>query len=240
MMVKKKVGRRKKEESVTMPKLTVVQAEPDDEADQKEAEKQEKRIASLMEKGLKTTLEIAEAVGIFHDRRLYRFTHDTFEAWGKERFKLGRSRLYQLLDLYRLALNEPSFVSTAVDIPLTEFALRPLAKMEDDGEQREVCEALIKSEEKITPTQIKKVIREMYPPEEPEMMHSPSYEEVTEMIHRYLGKFRDDGIVETCDMIVKAATALKLDAEGFKEIIDGTNHPLDMPPDDLVEAEEED
>ena len=239
MTVKRKVGRRK-QEVVSVPELTVVQAGPDEDADQKEAHKQEQRIIKSMKQGLEATLEVANAVAIFNERRLYRFTHDTFEAWGKEKLMLGRSRLYQLRDLNRLALNDPDFMSTAVDIGLTESALRPLAKMEDDAEQEKVCVELMEGEEEITPGRIKRVIQDTYPPEPKEKDHRPEYEEVSEMIHRYLGKFRDDGRVETCDMIVKAATALRLDAEGFKVIIDGMNQPLDMPPDDLVEAGEED
>jgi len=149
-----------------------------DLADQKEADKQEQRISKSLKKGLEASLEVADAVYIFHDRRLYRFTHPTFEAWGNERFKLGRSRLYQLLDLHQLALNDPDFMSTAVDIALTESALRPIAAMEDDEEQAQVCLELKEGEEEITPGRIKKVIRDMYPPEPKEKDHYPEYEEV--------------------------------------------------------------
>jgi len=84
----------------------------------------------------------------------------------------------QLLDLHQLALNDPDFMSTAVDIALTESALRPIAAMEDDEEQAQVCLELKEGEEEITPGRIKKVIRDMYPPEPKEKDHYPEYEEV--------------------------------------------------------------
>jgi hypothetical protein len=90
-----------------------------------------------MKQGLEATLEVADAVAIFNERRLYRFTHDTFEKWGNERFGLSRPRLYQLLDLKRLNGNVPELLSTAVDIPLGDFSLRPIAQLpEPEQHQR--------------------------------------------------------------------------------------------------------
>jgi hypothetical protein len=123
-------------------------------------------------------------------------------------------------------------MSTAVDIALTESALRPIAAMGDDEEQAQVCLELKEGEEEITPGRIKKVIRDMYPPEPKEKDHCPEYEEVCEMLHGYLGKFRDESRAEICEMILTAASSLKVDAEGFSKIISNMNASLDLPVDD--------
>jgi hypothetical protein len=53
----------------------------------------EKRIES----GLKTFLEVGSALAVIRDSKLYRETHETFEAYAKERWNLSRTRSYELM-----------------------------------------------------------------------------------------------------------------------------------------------
>jgi hypothetical protein len=63
--------------------------------------------------GLQTFVEVGLALAEIRDRRLYRETYGTFEAYLDERWGMTRQRGYQLIDGARVA----EAVSTVVDIP---------------------------------------------------------------------------------------------------------------------------
>jgi hypothetical protein len=188
---------------------------------------------------------MADAITIFHDRRLYRFEFDdkpsSFAKWGRTKYGLGRSRLYQLIDLRKLETNVPDVHCSG---HLTESALRPLAKLEEPEDQKK-CWGEIKERsgkpEDVTPGVIKKTVREMFPPEHDEKEHTPDRDKVREWIHRYLGKYREDARVGILNMIEQEAVSLKVDAEEFAETINRMNEPLNLPPagDEEVAAREE-
>jgi hypothetical protein len=216
-----------------------------DEEDQAEAKHQENRIATAMHKGTQAAWEMADAITIFHDRRLYRFEFDdkpsSFAKWGRTKYGLGHSRLYQLIDLRRLETNVPDVHCSG---QLTEFALRPLAKLEEPDQKKcwgEITEKSGGKPEDVTPAVIKKTVREMFPPEHDEQEHSPERDEVREWIHRYLGKYREDARVGILNMIEREAVSLKVDAEKFAETINRMNEPLNLPPagDEETAAREE-
>lgn len=50
-----------------------------------------------IERGLRTFLEVGSALTVIRDSRLYRETHETFEAYAKERWNLSRTRSYELM-----------------------------------------------------------------------------------------------------------------------------------------------
>ena len=62
------------------------------------------------------------------DERLYRETHDTFEAYCKERFNFTRQRAHQLISSSEAAES----VSTIVDKPANEAQARELAKAPEE------------------------------------------------------------------------------------------------------------
>lgn len=72
-------------------------------------------LEAVLERGLETAIEVANALGEIHGRRLYRVTHTTFEDYCRDLWGIRRSRAYQLLDYAR--------VSTVVD----KAGLPPLA-----------------------------------------------------------------------------------------------------------------
>jgi hypothetical protein len=60
-------------------------------------------LEAVIERGLATFTEVGEALLELRDRRIYLATHTSFEAYCRERWDLGRSRSYQLIDAGKVA-----------------------------------------------------------------------------------------------------------------------------------------
>jgi ribonuclease HI len=92
----------------------------------------------LIEKGLKTFIEVGSALFEIRDSRLYRNTHDSFESYLRERWNMSRQRAHQLIDASEVARN----LSTVVDtVPTNERQMRPLACLEPDQRREAWAEA---------------------------------------------------------------------------------------------------
>jgi len=53
---------------------------------------------AVIERGLQTFVEVGEALARVRDARLYRATHETFEAYCRDRWNLQRTRAYELIE----------------------------------------------------------------------------------------------------------------------------------------------
>ncbi len=51
----------------------------------------------VIERGLDTWRQVGEALATIRDRKLFRETHASFDAYARDRWKLGKSRAYQLV-----------------------------------------------------------------------------------------------------------------------------------------------
>lgn len=109
-------------------------------------------LEAVVRRGLQSFLEVAAALLEIRDRRLYRESHPTFEAYVRERFDLARTTAYGLLDAGRVASNVSAEGQTSA---LSLSHLRLLAPLEPD-EQRSF--APIVSE--MTVAEARRVIRE--------------------------------------------------------------------------------
>ena len=90
-------------------------------------------LEGIVGRGITTFIEVGRALAEIRDRRLYRDSQDTFEAYCRELWELGRTRAYQLIDA--------AAVSTTVDIdpPRNEAQARELVPLKAD--EAEVVEA---------------------------------------------------------------------------------------------------
>jgi hypothetical protein len=90
-------------------------------------------LEGIVQRGLDTFIEVGRALAEIRDRRLYRQTHGTFEEYCHDRWLLGRTRAYQLIDA--------AAVSTIVDKdpPANEAQARELAPLK--GDETEVVAA---------------------------------------------------------------------------------------------------
>ena len=68
---------------------------------------------------------IFPALMAIRDAKLYRETHDTFEAYCKERWGLERRRAYQLMDAATVSSN----VNFSTQTPIHETHVRPLTAL---------------------------------------------------------------------------------------------------------------
>jgi hypothetical protein len=112
----------------------------------------------VIEKGLASFMEVGVALMRIRDDRLYRETHDTFEAYCSERWQISRPRAYQLIE----AAEVGRVVSTNVDkSPANEAQIRPLTRLEDPQEQRAAWKEAVQTapEGRMTAAHVEQVVR---------------------------------------------------------------------------------
>lgn len=102
-------------------------------------------------------VEIGKALKEIRDTRLYKLTlFETFEAYGRARWDMGRSQVYRLINAYRVVHN----LSPNGDIlPANEAQVRPLVQL-DPPEQRKVWKDFLHTGMDITAPNIRKFIAE--------------------------------------------------------------------------------
>lgn len=99
--------------------------------------------------------EIGKALKEIRDTRLYKLTlFETFEAYGRVRWDMGRSQIYRLINAYSVVHN----LSPNGDIlPANEAQVRPLVHL-DHSEQRKVWKDFLNTGMDITAPNIKRFI----------------------------------------------------------------------------------
>lgn len=172
------------------------------------------RFAALETKisdGLKSFVEVGSALREIRDTALYRATHETFEAYCQDRWKISRPRAYQLIDGAEVVEEvSDSTLSTIVD-----KAEHPEISVDDstsqvpnEGQARELSRAPKgqrkaawkkavasapkdkKGKPKVTAVQVRKVV-EKEPPDEPTdeldkpLPDRPKLREVFAVRHRW-------------------------------------------------------
>jgi len=124
------------------------------------------RCETIIERGLKTFLEVGTALAQVRDLRLYRGEYDTFEAYCDERWGLKRQRAYELMN----AANVVRQMSEISDIPAPERESHAaaLAQLKDPDQQRQAWEAALQRAQelgkRITAALVEAVVREMVAP----------------------------------------------------------------------------
>lgn len=97
---------------------------------------------AVIERGLQTFYEVGQALMEIREKRLYREQYATFEDYSRDRWQLGQSRAYQLIDAAAVISNLQS--STVVELPANERQARPLTSLPPDG-QREAWQVAVES-----------------------------------------------------------------------------------------------
>lgn len=85
----------------------------------------------IIERGLKTFIEVGQALLTIRDRRLYRSTHDTFEDYCRERWRLGRSHAHRMIQAAEVA---SPIGDAGLPLPANEAQARELAPLRDQPE----------------------------------------------------------------------------------------------------------
>lgn len=96
-----------------------------------DAERQElAECEAVIERGLRSFIEVGTRLAQVRDGRLYRETHPTFEAWLQERWGLARSRGYQLMTSASVAVAMSKILDAPV--PVIESHAAALAGLEPE------------------------------------------------------------------------------------------------------------
>lgn len=118
---------------------------------------------AVIERGLRTTIEVGLAMKAIRDNRLYAAEYDSFDSYIKNRWEYTRQRAYQLIEAAEVDANLSTIVG-ASDRPQRETHLREVAKA-PAAKQAEVVRKAVEraAEENRKPTarDYKKVVGEL-------------------------------------------------------------------------------
>lgn len=96
---------------------------------------------TVVQQGLDSFVEVGNALAAIRDGRLYRESHQTFEAYCVERWNLSKSRAYQFLRGAEVV--ERLAECTTVDVmPDNEAQVRPLASLPEEQQAEAWKEAV--------------------------------------------------------------------------------------------------
>jgi hypothetical protein len=84
-------------------------------------------LEAVVDRGLKTFIEVGRALAEIRDSRLYRQAHSTFEAYCRERWGFGRTRAHRLIEAADVVAMLPMG-----NKPANERQARELAPLKDD------------------------------------------------------------------------------------------------------------
>jgi hypothetical protein len=114
-------------------------------------------------RGLQTFTEVGQALARIKAQKLYRASHDSFEAYCKERWGFARAHAYRLINAAKVAEN----VSPIGDIP-KESQARELARLPAAQQQDAWQEAIEQTDGKPTAAVVREIVeRRLEPTPEP-------------------------------------------------------------------------
>jgi hypothetical protein len=118
------------------------------------------RLETVIRVNIGAFYDVGLALMEIRDKRLYKdvLGFETFEAYCKARWDFSRQRAYQLIESVTVKNN----LSTGVDIQLTEYQIRPLARLEPE-QQREAWAKAVETapDGKITAAHVSKVVNQI-------------------------------------------------------------------------------
>ncbi len=107
-------------------------------------------LEGVIERGLRSSIEIGKALTTIKEAQLYRHTHPTFASYCRERWGIDPGRARQLCKAAEVVANLAAGNHTNVALPLHEGQVRPLAAIEPD-QQREAWSRAVKAANGATP-----------------------------------------------------------------------------------------
>lgn len=126
---------------------------------------------AIIERGMKTFVQVGEALAAIRDARLYRESHDTFEAYCKERWGMSSSRARRLIDGADVAKSVP------VGTLSSERQARELSKVEPERRQEVIDRATEATRGKLTARAITEAAKPPVEYDEPEIVNEPENQE---------------------------------------------------------------
>ncbi len=118
-----------------------------------------RRCELIIERGLKTFFEVGAALARVRDLRLYRTTHATFEAYCHARWDFSKTYANNLIAATSVRENLTTIV--VKQLPANEAQARPLTRLHDPEQQREVWQQVLATapEGRVTAAHVEAVVR---------------------------------------------------------------------------------
>lgn len=120
------------------------------------------RCENIIEKGVKTFIEVGKSLLEIKENRYYRDNYDTFQDYCKERWGFDRTYAHRLIEASRVTEN----VANCQQIPATESQARELAKLPDDAQAEAWEEVIKKTDGKPTAAAVREVVEERITPDD--------------------------------------------------------------------------
>lgn len=98
-------------------------------------------LETVIDRGMKTFVEVGNALAEIRDNRLYRATHRTFEEYCRERWGIKRSHAKRLMASAETTKNLAPIGATAIPCPANEAQVRPLTKLPPEEQPAAWAEA---------------------------------------------------------------------------------------------------
>ena len=118
-------------------------------------------LETIIEDGLKTFVEVGNALSEIRDGLLYRVDYDTFEDYCVDRWGMSKAYAYRLIGSAKVVNNVSPMgdTSESFHLPTSERQIRRLTKLEPD-EQKEVWEEAVETapKGKVTAKHVEEVI----------------------------------------------------------------------------------
>lgn len=118
------------------------------------------RCEVVIKQGLKTFIEVGEALFIIRDKRLYRNEFNTFEDYCQQKWHLGKRYVNQLIQASEVISN---LGAMAPILPESERQVRPLTSLEPEI-QKEVWKEVVETHgENITAAKVQEIVQQWKP-----------------------------------------------------------------------------
>jgi len=125
----------------------------------------------IIGRGLKTFIEVGNALLAIRDGRLYRDDYLTFEDYCRERWGMSRSRAHRVIDA---AIVWDNLLPIGNKLPANECQVRPLTRLKEPQAQREAWSRAVDVYEIPTGEQVKEIVLEMMCKSNPRIISLPA------------------------------------------------------------------
>ena len=143
---------------------------------------------AIIERGLKTFVEVGNALLAIRDSRLYCKDYATFEDYCQKRWGMDRTYAHRTIDAAKVMRNLLSMGNISAPMtlsnsqytitvkPVNERQVRPLTRLESPEQQREAWQRAVETAPNGKPTgeHVKRIVLEMTREPEPEVMVLPA------------------------------------------------------------------
>ena len=139
------------------------------------------RCEVVIKQGLKTFVEVGQALMLIRDKRLYRAEFGTFEAYCQDKWQLTRQYVNNMVAASKVVSNL-EMETSGFQTPQTEKHARPLTKLEPELQAEAWQKVVEEHGDKITHNKVEEVVKEFVPinNELKQAKKEPMFAEMTE------------------------------------------------------------